>query len=231
MLRRSFAVATLALAITTASTSRGDIIYNNFGPGNSYDLVNGFTVGKITAGTFVPSMGFTVPSGVNFNLSEIDLAANFVSGTNSFVVSIRSDSGGVPDGTLESWTVTGLGPAGQNNPPVVVTSVLHETLLAGQQYWVTLGPGAGDSRGGWQGNSLSPFARGPIFITQDGNVVQNTTGINSAFRVLGTPTAIIPEPGSLVMAGWGVVAVAACVARRRTRKCAELDPCSSPTDR
>jgi hypothetical protein len=68
--------------------------------------------------------------------------AGFVGGTNSVTISIRSDSGGTPCATLESLTVPMTGSYGTLFPPEMVTSVVHPTLAANQQYWVTRAPGA-----------------------------------------------------------------------------------------
>jgi hypothetical protein len=214
MLRRSFATAALTLAVTAASTGRADVIFNNFGAGDSYGTHAGWTIGTAPGiGTFVPSMAFTVPSGTNEKLSEIDFAAGLTSGTNSIDVSIRSDSGGTPGATLESWTVTGLGQFGNNNPPEVVSSVLHLTLLAGQQYWVTMTPGDSTTDAAWNQNSTGD--RGPIYITKDGSPVNTGTNIRGVFRVLGTPTSPVPEPATLAAALVGALALAGSGWRRR----------------
>jgi hypothetical protein len=54
-----------------------------------------------------------------------------------------SDAGGVPGGVLESFTIgaNSLEVFGNNNAPIVLTSLLNPVLSAGILYWLTvIGP-------------------------------------------------------------------------------------------
>jgi hypothetical protein len=209
MLRRIIAAAAVALAVASAATTRADIVFNNFGPGDTFGTTVGWGFGN--PNDVVSSMAFTVGAGTSYKLTEIDLAAGFISGTNSVTVSIRSDSGGTPGATLESWTIPMTGQYGTLYPPEMVTSVLNPILAANQQYWVSLAPGAADAHGAWSLNTTAD--QGPVYVTIGGNPSFSGTNFRGAFRVLGTPATGTPTPepatlvptliGALVLTGYG----------------------------
>jgi hypothetical protein len=97
-----------AILLAISPVARGGTIFGDFGPGNYYDAFSGWPVtGASAIGGFFESAGpFNVTG--NFYLSQIDIALGWISGTNSAVVSLDSDNGGVPGSTLMSWDVSSL---------------------------------------------------------------------------------------------------------------------------
>jgi len=138
----------LSFSGTVAATT----IYSNFGPGGVYDGPATVVAGATSAAYFsVVGQAFT-PSG-NYQLSQIDLALLFISGTNSTTVSLKADAGGLPGALLATWSVSSL--------PAIGTCCIVQTftpsstifLSAGTQYWIVAAPGASDTFVGWVWNS------------------------------------------------------------------------------
>jgi hypothetical protein len=194
---RLSAVAGMLLFVGTAGAAT---IYNNFGPGDAY-CGCGYAVSGSTSGSgfFQEANAFT-PSGT-FTLTQIDVAIDVVSGTNSASLTLNSDSGGLPGAVLETWslpslpgfptccTVETVTPSGS---PIVLTS--------GTQYWLVASPIASDTFAAWMVNSTS--ASGPRATNQGSGFSSDGVSALGAFDVLGTPG--VPEPSTLLFTAGGL---------------------------
>lgn len=209
--------AFLLLLMAAANPARADFtVYSNFGPGNGgqdYNTGTGWTVGNDFSGDdYAVGDSFTAQAGT---LSTITLALEFSAGPNAATVSLCSDAGGVPDGVLESWTVSNLPPLdGSFHTPLTVTDSTNTVLQAGTTYWVVVSTSATSSLA-WNWNNTgavvnhaeapdgatwfaSPDTQGAFSVTESGG--QN-------------PTA--PEPSTLTLLTLGVGALAGYGLRRR----------------
>jgi len=218
------AVGSVFLFVASLHANAATIIYSNFGPGFGSDsITNGH--GSCVSGNATPNCGpltyrwiaapFT-PAG-NFDLSQIDLALGFLSGTNGAIINLVNSSGGLPGTSiLESWTVTNVPPTG----PFTLTPVL--TLLSpggvklnnGTGYWLVAEGLANDTLDFWWS---SPFASTPHV---EGSLNQGASWILSdvssgAFDVLGTATAT-PEPSSTALIVTAILGLE--LLRRRSKK-------------
>ena len=183
-------------------TSRADsVIYSNLNsdPTHVYNGGIGYNVSGPNSGvgSIISAMTFT--PGANYDLSQIDLAMGYISGTNSFTLELVNDNGNQPGTTvLESWTV--------NNSPTFGTCCTLDTvtspgilLQAGVQYWLEAVP-ASDLYAAWNQNNTG--ARGTIAQSSSGvtwNVFPNNT--TGAFDVLGTTPVPVPEPSAALLLG------------------------------
>ncbi len=208
-------VLALLSMFASPTQTRADIIYDNF-PGDRYISFTGWTVGLGAGQVFEQGEGFR-PAGNDFSLSRIELGLGLLQGPNEIDVRLMSDAGGAPGSVIEAFHLSGvLGPWPGVNPPVVVDSILHPILTAGEQYWIVLSATSPDTTAVWGDNSFNIF--GPHAIRRDGlpwNVLGNA--ISSAFRVSGTPLTPIPEPAGLLSLGVGLLILGsyACWRRRR----------------
>ena len=110
-MKRVAAVVFVAVLITAAV--QADVIYNNFGPGDTYYLGNGWLVAGPDTGTSQSvAMPFT-PSG-SYTLDTATVAVGHINGTNSFDLALYDDASGLPGAALETWT--GIS-AGASSPP------------------------------------------------------------------------------------------------------------------
>ena len=216
---KGFVIAAAVVCLGAATSVRaGVVVFNDFGPGDSYGA-SGYELGydHNVGLTSEIACGFTVAAGQNYTLSEIDFAASIVSGTNAIGVALLADSGGVPGTTLESWTVSGLGQYPALTPPEVVISTLHPTLLAGQQYWLALTMGDSTTFAVWHNNSIGVTGPGYVISDGRGTLYEGDTGFVGAFRVEGTSSAV-PEPSTLAGAGIAVFLGLGYAWRRRKAK-------------
>jgi PEP-CTERM motif len=207
----------LLLLWSGAIPARADaVIFSNLGPGNSYGST-GRSLGDPGDGDYVTlGNAFTVGA-TSMNLSEIEVAAGLMRGTNQLTIDLDADSGGSPGAVIESFTIKnampGFGTVSMNNL-VTATSVLHPLLTAGTQYWVVLSvPDDGLTWAAWNLNSTGDT--GPVVISHDGVMGDPQTITRGAMEILGQSS--VPEPSTLVMLGTSGVVLLAFGRGRRGR--------------
>ncbi len=200
------------LIFVAPSVAEAGIVFTNFGPALSYDINSGNVVGNgfdgndyAQADSFVPS--FTSP------LLSLRLALSCAFGCpDSFGVSLNADAGDQPGLVLESFVLAGgaLGPIGIDNPPVLLLSLLHPSLIAGNRYWVAVDAGLTDTIG-WNLNTTGDVSDQAI-STDNGSTWFSPSG--------NTPGALevadVPEPGSFCLFG-GAVVLSLLLQRRRSQ--------------
>jgi hypothetical protein len=101
------------LVTAAASMARADVvIYNNFGPGDTYFTNGGYVIGfggRPGQENIVDFFPFQV-TGASYALTRIDLALSYRFGPNAIDVQIRGDSGGLPGPVIETWHFSNLPP-------------------------------------------------------------------------------------------------------------------------
>jgi hypothetical protein len=212
---RTFIRCTTALAAMVAvslfSIARGDIIFNNFGAGDTFGnsglLLQGPTAGFI--GDVNQAAGFTIGA-TDVLLTSVQLGIN--SGgpgpaTGPIDVLLAANAGGLPGATLASSLVN-VNMTGKQ----VISAPYNGTLqlAANTTYWV-VADAEGMFDGGWNFNTT-----GDMGLTA-GQTEGNPWNLHAedqrfAFRVQGR---LVPEPASIVLVACGVIAVVVCVRRRR----------------
>src|SRR5262249_48593365 len=88
------------LLLFTTGTVRADVIYNNLGPGDTYQTGVGWTLGL--PGTYQDVGNRFTPAGTSYTLDTIALALGYVTGTNAVDVALMTDAGGLPGLVIES---------------------------------------------------------------------------------------------------------------------------------
>jgi len=170
-----------------------DVIFSDFGPGNTYSCCLNWGIGlHIPPVHTTSAMAFKPLS--TFDLSQIDLGITWVGNTNSVIVSLEKESSGLPGATIQSWTLSNLPPNGSTNAIETVSPVSTVELIAAQQYWIAVA-GVGDASAVWNWNVVG--ATGPYAQSGGGSFVLNN-GTLGAFGVLGTP---VPEPSFVWLLG------------------------------
>jgi MYXO-CTERM domain-containing protein len=190
-------------SLILASTASGEVLYNNFGPGNSYEYTIVSTISNWPGDTHQRAMPFTVVGG-DFYLDTIEMAIGMdiaMPSQNQVFIEIHADDSGVPNLTpLASVLVDGqMGFCGFLNPPVVAQFSGTLTLHEGVQYWVAA-RATENSFLGWAANSIGDV--GLKASRHNGEPWQTGSGTRSAYRVNGTP---VPGPGVAALLGLGLL--------------------------
>lgn len=203
----------LALLVSGAGQVKAGVIFNNFGPGDSYDVNRGVTIG-LAGGIGGPHIDTAVafaPIGNSFTLDGIELAINLGSGLNLLDVALTTSVGGFPGAVLETFRfVNAMGPLGFLNPPLIADSVLHSLLSEGTQYWVVASAPDLSTSAAWNLNTTSD--PGPQAQREDSGPWFLVSPPRGAFRVSGTA---IPEPSTFTLLGLGVLGLLGYALRRK----------------
>src|SRR6187401_2546276 len=135
-MRSSCTILVLYLAISF-SAARADVVYSNFGPGNSFET-SAFVIAGPNApfiGSFIRSVAFTPNQ--DYYLDSVDLVlSNRQDGPKTYDVVIGGEVAGLPGNSLEQAAVSVPDIRALLSATFSHTSVLH----ANQQYWLWVKP-------------------------------------------------------------------------------------------
>jgi hypothetical protein len=177
----------IALAGILVPTTAQVVVFNSFGPGNTYNSGILWAVsGASTSAGYRGQAEFFTP-GISGYLSSILLATGRVSGSRYSNFYIAQDNGsGIPGTILESFTSV------QNaNGLLTLNSTVQPLLQAGTEYWLCDEPTADNSYNGWYQNNQG-YAPGFAFERSEWGWEAVSGPPNSGvFRVSVTP---VPEP-------------------------------------
>lgn len=213
-----FNISFLALVLL-CENGFGEVVFNNFGPNDGFDLSGGHSAGWNVFSPSSPLNGgigsaarFQVDS-LSYSLTSVSLAMNRLQGTNNLAISIVADNGGLPTGAVLETIVSH--PTGITTSPQILTypSSLDPVLIGGNSYWLVVQPTDlnltdGNNNGafnwwlGWNSPVGTAGFREFNFTTEDWydwQVFPET--LVPAFRIEGVA---IPEPGTLTFALLGL---------------------------
>ena len=169
-------------------SARADVIYDNFDVGDTYNTGTGWTIGAPQGQPFQEVGCPFVVSG-SYTLSQITVAAGYVTGENKYTVWLMDDAGGVPGNIIEEFDFADLGPFGQNNAPLVGVSALNPTLDDGSQYWLVCSTSA-STWSAWNWNTTGDS--GPFVYRLNGGDWLLSNFTLSVFRIEGDPVPGAP---------------------------------------
>jgi hypothetical protein len=202
-----------AAALAFPNRSYADaIVYNNFGPGNTF---TGSGPAAVEGGQYIAN-AFTV-TGSSFDITQISLAL-FVEDSfgeaPDFTVQLLADSGGEPGSVIQSWSLTSVPDypgafTTSLQPGQTISGITGVTLTEGTTYWLEAQPTHPEASplGVWDENSTG--AMGPVSYEYGGVWTASVTQTNFAFQILGNAVSTVPtpEPASLVLLGTGMLAL------------------------
>jgi hypothetical protein len=180
----------LNVAPTLAQRAAGTALFDNFAtldPKGVYTVGSGAGFGDVTENSppIELAVAFTAPA--TTRVTEIDVGAGYISGTENLVqVHLYQDAGGVP-GT-EIWSHATALPVDGTCCAIAALKVPPRVkLTAGLQYWVGLGvaKGAPDTFGAWYGNVADQVDSGLTAINQGSGWTASPALPPPAFGVFG----------------------------------------------
>jgi Matrixin len=175
--------------------SGNTIIYSNFTSGRSYCSGAAGTCGgwTVSGSTSTPGMVDTAVSFVpsqNIYLSQVLIALTWTGGTNSAVVTLNNDNGGLPGSTVyATWDLSRLplyGSTSTIQSSQTLTSAPGILLTAGTTYWIVAAPGASDTYDVWNQDSPGTAVAFAQFL--HGAWTANSGIYPPALEVTGTTT-------------------------------------------
>lgn len=207
----------LALGVLgAASIANADVLYSNFGPGDTYLPNIGETLafgGPLGGDSYEHAVPFTVTGGA-YTLDSAEVAVMRFWGPDMVNADLRADAGGSPGEILESTANGGTCTPGQIERPLILFFSGDLVLEEGATYWLALRTQPTDAHLAWAHNAVEDFGL-RAWRTNEGawntGVGDPATDSERAvFRINATP---VPAPGMLALAG---VAGLAAVRRRRS---------------
>lgn len=173
------------------------IIYDTFGPSNTFNNTTGLIVGRNSQGLAIEQGStFTVPGNVPLKLDSILVAAAYVQGSiNRVDFNLRADSTGEPGAILDTLSISNL--AGVTGYKLrSTTSSGNLVLQPGQAYWIT-GNAPSGTQITWMGSLLTGHLENrAVKFGNDPWIVYTENGFVGAVRLTGIP---IPEPTTLTL--------------------------------
>jgi hypothetical protein len=219
MKRAILMLVAATVLLTVTGSARADIIFNDYGPADTYNL-SGWSVGLAVEKQYETASQFT--AGITAAVTQVDIGLSLTSGTNAAVVDLMEDRNGAPGAILETYDfVNQMGPTGTQNPPLQATSITNPILYANTVYWLAVFPASPTANTSAEWNFNNQTVIGLIDQSTDNGGTWFSTGGGGtlgAFEIFGNPVGnSTPEPATatLLFAGLSTAGGLGLLKRRR----------------
>lgn len=195
------ATGLLFLAVV-ASGARAQVVYSNFGPGDTF-FSNLFYTNTITPILYT-EIGFGFTPSMTGELTQLRTPLMRAGGAGNMVISLYRDTGTLPGDLLADWTA--LPPWGVM-PTIWTLPLSGPVVEAGQTYFLSVRAEQTTSPD-WRWFATTPLTQGECIFQNASGPWQNDISSMPAFELS------IPAPSGSMIAGMAFAAMAAF--RRRT---------------
>ncbi len=184
----------LSFLVAAGAAFGNSIVYDDFGPGNTYQQSGGPDVG----GPFNYEVAAGFVAGVSGNLATVELGVSFRNVPAALNVFLYSDVGGAPDNAnqiLLGSVIPSAQFGSSNNSIVSFTVAGSVSVTMGTSYWLVLKPAAAGTSADVWNYSFSP---GNLDTSTDDSTWNPLFESNErAFRL--TAYSAVPDGGSTVL--------------------------------
>ena len=94
-------ICLVILFVSGHAVAAPTVLFNTFGPGDTYDIGSGYTIGFPD---WSQGNQFSFTGSTSYSLDTIELATGFIRGTNQIDVFLMSDASGEPGGIIETFS-------------------------------------------------------------------------------------------------------------------------------
>ncbi len=213
MHRTALAGSLLALAATVAHAQT--VLFDNYGPGDTYRTDMGMTLGEggpVGGPKHEAAVPFTVTGGdFYFNTAEFSVILNW--GEDIVFVDLRADDNGAPGQILQSTTASGVADPFELAPPMIADFGGSTILEDGATYWIAMSAQGPDALLSWA-HALEDWGHRAWRL--DGGDWQTgfgTPGLDDQRGVLRITGTLVPTPGAAAV--FAMAALAGAARRRR----------------
>lgn len=212
---KAFAIACGVVVAGVAQVAGADVLFDNFGPGDTYALDRGQTLayGGPLGGDVYEAAAPIVVTGGDYYLNRAEIAILHNWGPDLVFADIRADDGGAPGAVLETTSGSGVTPPFEWAPPMQLEFSGDLVLKEGETYWLALRTDTTDALSSWALNVVDDFGLRAWRINEQpwevGVGLPGTDSQRQVYRVHGT---LVPAPG---VVGLGMAGLAVMARRRR----------------
>lgn len=207
-----FTIVALVALCAASVPAMADIAYSNLGSPVNYNCCSGWTIGGPNSPVGLVNDAEQFTSATTGNVSQIDVGVGWVTGgSNDATVQLWTSVNDLPGVMLSSTLVTNLPTFGQSSNALGTATGSLGAVVAGQQYFVVImaDPAA------WEAWNMNSTGATGLLLQDSGNGWNSFPGqTDGAFDVITGGNTGVPEPGTLVMLGSGVLAAAGAFRRK-----------------
>lgn len=189
-----------AIALLLVTARANSIVFDTFGPGDTYSQLAGYDVGAFFLTSVETAAQFT--AGTSGNLATVDLGLTYGRSPGEFVnVYLYGDASGSPDNANQIFLGSGTPTAlfGTTTNSVVSFAVAGTVpVTMGSTYWLVLKPDpANPVLEEW--NASSPAVLGVIAGSTDDSTWGGAFSVLPAFRLTASSVSSVPDSGSTLL--------------------------------
>jgi len=185
------------------------VVYDNFGPGLSFDASAGQGFGSQSDDEY--GLSFTpIDSGY---LSHLTVAVSSYSGEGEAIFTLYDDNSGEPGSILEIFNLSSLPDFGSTFTPQTITATGTTYLNSGQPYWLIASQPNYSDTGIWQNSTV---AMDTLVAFRNIQFPEWLPQMHEQQWTLRVETSAVPVPAAVWLFGSGLLGLVGIARRKKT---------------